>query len=126
MTAESVYYLTMADLYAVARDAIGDYQLRDPGLLASALARPQATVFGVGAYPTVLSKAASLLHSLANNRPLVDGNKRLAIASAMVFLARNGIDIATFNEELAYDLVITVASSEVDEVSELLGRTLAG
>lgn len=119
MTAEPVYYLTMADLYTIAYGAVGNYHIRDPGLLSSAVARPQATVFGTDAYPTLLSKAASLLHSIANNHPLVDGNKRLAITATMVFLARNGVDIATLDEELAYDLVIAVASSEVDEVAEI-------
>ncbi|WP_405180574.1 type II toxin-antitoxin system death-on-curing family toxin [Nocardia sp. NBC_01377] len=119
MTEPSVYYLTMADLRAIASDAAGDYALRDPGLLASAAARSQATVFGADAYPTLWEKAAALLHSIASNHPLIDGNKRLAIVAAVVFLARNGIDVDHLNEDRAYDLMIAVAKSESAEVADI-------
>ena len=56
---------------------VGDY-----GLIDSALARPRASVFGQGAYPDLHLKVAALLHSLARNHALVDGNKRLAWTSA--------------------------------------------
>ncbi|MET7772835.1 type II toxin-antitoxin system death-on-curing family toxin [Nocardia sp. NPDC005366] len=109
----------MADLRAIAHDAAGDYALRDPGLLASAAARPQATIFGADAYPTLWEKAAALLHSIAGNHPLVDGNKRLAIVAAIVFLARNGIDVDHLDEDRAYDLMIAVAKSELCEVADI-------
>ncbi|ONM49573.1 hypothetical protein B0T44_15215 [Nocardia donostiensis] len=119
MTATPIYYLTMADLRAIASDVVGEYIVRDPGLLASAVARPQTTVFGADAYSTEWDKAGALLHSNAKNHPLIDGNKRLAIAAGMIFLARNGIDIADLDEDLAYDMMIAVASSELDEVADI-------
>lgn len=51
--------------------------IRDIGLLGSAVARPQTTVFGQDAYPDLWSKAAALLQSIVNNHALIDGNKRL-------------------------------------------------
>ncbi|MFT4044407.1 MAG: Fic family protein, partial [Gordonia sp. (in: high G+C Gram-positive bacteria)] len=63
----------------------------DEGLLAAAITRPQTTIFGLDAYPTQWDKAAALMHSLANNQALVDGNKRTAWASAWLFLAINAV-----------------------------------
>lgn len=64
---------------------LDEVALRDRGLLASAAARPQTTVFGEDAYPSFAEKAAALMHSLARNHPLVDGNRRLAWAATRVF-----------------------------------------
>lgn len=67
-------YLTLPELIHVAERTLGSpVPVRDPGLLQSALARPQATAFGVDAYATLEEKAAALLHSLARNHALVDG-----------------------------------------------------
>ncbi|MFC4124445.1 type II toxin-antitoxin system death-on-curing family toxin [Nocardia rhizosphaerae] len=125
MTDAEIYYLTDTDLRAIADDVAGQHTVRDAGLLASAAARPQATVFGADAYPTLWEKSAALLHSIAANHPLVDGNKRLAIAAAIVFLARNGIETTALDEDLAYDLMIDVASGEVDEVATIATRLIA-
>ena len=80
----------MAELMHVANRTLGaPAPVRDHGLLESALARPQASVFGEDAYPTLEEKAAALLHSLARNRALIDGNKRLALAATFTFLGIN-------------------------------------
>ena len=63
----------------------GKTGIRDPGLLQSALARPQT-----GYYETLSLQAAALLQSLAQNHPFVDGNKRVAIALPIIFLKLNG------------------------------------
>ncbi|MGK8555022.1 type II toxin-antitoxin system death-on-curing family toxin [Nocardia gipuzkoensis] len=119
MTTDPVYYLTVADLHVIARDAVGNYLVRDHGLLASAAARPQTTVFGTDAYPTLFDKGAALLQSIAGNDPLVDGNKRLAIAAAVVFLGRNGISMDRLDEDRAYKLMMSVASGAMDEVADI-------
>ena len=67
-------YLTLPELLYVAERAIGDVQVRDVGLLEAALARPQATAFGKDAYPELAEKAAAVMHSLARNHALIDGN----------------------------------------------------
>src|SRR5947208_227305 len=109
----------MADMYAIAADVVGNFVMRVPGLLSSALARPATVVFGVEAYPSLWEKAAALLHSLTCNHPLFDGNKRLGLAGAMVFLARNGVSIDALDEDAAYDLMIAVASGELDDVPKI-------
>ena len=113
-------YLTLAELLHVAERTLGEVLVRDYGLLESALARPQTSVFGNDAYPTIEQKAAALLHSLARNHALVDGNKRLALAGTVAFLGVNGRRLTLDNDE-AYDLVISVATGEVDDVSVIAG-----
>ncbi|MBF5001168.1 type II toxin-antitoxin system death-on-curing family toxin [Nocardia sp. BSTN01] len=125
MTEPSIYYLTMADLRAIGGDAVGPFSLRDPGLLASAIARPQATIFGADAYPTIWEKASALLHSIAGNHPLIDGNKRLAVSAAVVFLARNGIDVDRLDEDHTYDLMIEVAKGQLVEIADIAARLVA-
>ena len=82
-------YLTLPELLNLA-ERLGTPAVRDYGLLDSALARPQSSVFGQDAYPDVWQKAAALMESIARNHGLVDGNKRLAWYAAWVFLHLNG------------------------------------
>ena len=112
-------FLDLEDLLHIVRRALGaEPVVRDHGLLESALARPQASAFGADAYPSIEEKAAALLHSLARNHALVDGNKRLALAATIAFLGINDRRL-TFSNDEAYDFVIAVASGELDEVSPI-------
>ena len=85
----------------------------DVGLLGSAVARPQTTVGGQDAYPTIWLKAAALLQSIVNNHALVDGNKRLGWLATAVFLELDDASVAGATNDDVYDLVITVASTKV-------------
>jgi death-on-curing protein len=114
-----VIYLTLAELLHIAERTLGtEPPVRDHGLLESALARPRASVFGRDAYPTIDEKAAALLHSLARNHALVDGNKRLALAALIAFYGVNGRRLTLTNDD-AYDLVINVASGALDTVGDI-------
>ena len=119
-------YLTLDELLVIAARVIdGEVALRDAGLLESAAARPQTTVFGADAYPDLHSKSAALLISICKNHALVDGNKRLALAATIVMLGVNGWVLTMTNDE-AYDLVIAVASGDLNEVPEVADRLRAG
>lgn len=112
-------FLGLEDLLHVACRTLGhDPEVRDYGLLEAALARPQASALGEDAYPDLHTKAAALLHSLARNHALIDGNKRLALAGTIAFLGINGQQVTLTNDE-AYELVIAVATGETDEVTEI-------
>jgi len=120
-----VIYLTLPELLHVAGRVLGpEVAVRDYGLLEAALARPQATAFGQDAYPSIDAKTAALLHSLARNHALIDGNKRLGLAAMIAFCGLNGRRLTLTNEQ-AYDLVIKVAAGELDQVEEI-GATLQG
>ena len=114
-------HLDLEDLLHIAQRTLGQFQMRDVGLLESASARAQATAFGRDAYPTVHAKAAALLHSVARNHPLVDGNKRLALAATIAFYGVNGLRLTLSNDE-AYELVVAVAAGELDDVQQIAER----
>jgi death-on-curing protein len=120
-----INFLTVEDVLVIARIAIGSTpRLRDAGLLDSACHRPAATVFGEDAYPTLLLKAAALLHSLTANHPFIDGNKRTAWLSTVVFLRDNGAEVIAPD---AYDgeitaLVLEIAAGTLREVGDIADR----
>jgi death on curing protein len=112
-------YLTVEQALRIARSAVGGpIYVRDVGLLEAAVHRPRTSVLGQDAYPDLFAKAAALLHSLARNHPLVDGNKRLAWLATYVFLAKNDVVLDPGDDE-AYDLVVAVAAGRIDEVSDI-------
>jgi len=108
-----VDYLTIEDLLEIAAGVLDDVAVRDRGLLASAAGRPQTSVFGEDAYPTLAEKAAALMHSIARNHALVDGNKRLAWAATRVFCLLNDTDLV-FEIDDAEALVLAVATGDLD------------
>ena len=118
-----IEYLDLDDLVDVARHAVGeDVSVRDFGLIESALARPRASVFGEDAYPDLHLKAAALMHSLARNHALVDGNKRLSWTGCRTFLAINGQWIDAPEDE-RFDFVIQVATdgeAQLEQIAEQL------
>ena len=115
-------YLSYSELLHVAGRAMGEAPVvRDAGLLEAAAARPQTSVFGADAYPTLEQKAAALAHSIARNHALVDGNKRLALAGLIAFLGVNGRRLTLTNHD-AYDLIIAIATGELDDISALAER----
>lgn len=119
-------YLTLHELLHVADRAIhGEVVVRDLGLLESALARPRATAFGEDAYASLDEKAAALVHSLARNHALVDGNKRLALAGLIAFLGVNGRRLSLTNDE-AYDFIMAVASGEMTDLDDITARVREG
>ncbi len=109
----AIDFLDIHDLLEIGKSLIPDFQVRDIGLLEAAAARPQTSVYGSSAYESFELKAAALMHSLARNHPLVDGNKRLAWAAIRTFCLLNNYDI--FNDvDSAERIVIGVATGELD------------
>ena len=110
---------TVAAVKAIHREALaahgGSAGLREPGLLESAVAAPQATMMGVPLFTDPLEIAAAYLFYLCRNHPFVDGNKRTALATCLVFLSENGL---LPDEKLDTDawekLTMDVASSQLD------------
>lgn len=106
-------FLTLTDLLAIADGVLPGYQVRDLGLLGSAVMRPQTIVFGDLAYPTTPAQAAAILHSLVRNHALIDGNERLAWSAMRVFLELNGVTV-TYSVDDAETFVLTAARGEYD------------
>jgi death-on-curing protein len=90
----------------------GGQGVRDLGALQSALAMPRATFDDLRLHETVPEMAAAYLFHISQNHPLVDGNKRVALATALVFLWLNGFAVRA-SEDAVVDLAIGVASRRV-------------
>ncbi|MEU2350174.1 Fic family protein [Modestobacter sp. NPDC049651] len=118
--------LTVEDLVHVARRSVGgQVRVRDPGLLAAALARQEAWAFGEEVYPTVEEKAGALLHSLATTVPLVEGNRPFALAATLVYLAQQGRP-SVLSGEAAVELVTDICTGKLESVREVADRLRGG
>lgn len=117
-----MHYLTIDQVLEINAEMMGGrHALRDRALLESAVARPQASAFGVDAYPDLVSKAAALLHSLVLNHAFVDGNKRTAVLSTLVFVDLNGCEIRWDQQEaLKFLLRLADHQLELDDVIAFL------
>lgn len=110
-----IAFLTLADIMDIHRDQIQKYGgqsgLRDYGLLSSAVAMAEASFGGIYLHADLYEMAAAYLFHICANHPFIDGNKRTALATALVFLDINGI-IIDDSEELLYEIVMAVANGK--------------
>ncbi len=118
---DEIDFLTLQDLLELGNSIIGDFRVRDMGLLESAAARPKTSVFGEDAYPTFELKMAALMHSLARNHALIDGNKRIAWSAGRLFALMNGVDLK-MDIDVAEEMILQLARGElaVDELAKIL------
>lgn len=88
-----IYYLSEAEVIAINEEMVsqfgGLHGVRDLHLLRSAIGRPQMSVGFQDAYKTIFDKAAAMFHSIINNHPFLDGNKRTSLLTAITFLEKN-------------------------------------
>jgi len=91
----------------------GLHGVRDEGLLSSAVGAPQSTFGGKSPYADVVEIGAAYLYYLCRNHAFNDGNKRVAMAAAIVFLRLNGTETAADSEDWE-KLMLEVASSHLD------------
>jgi death-on-curing protein len=116
-------FLDRDDVLTAGAAAVGQIlTVSDYGLLDAAVARPRATVFGVDAYPDLLSKAAALMQSLARNHALADGNKRTAWAAAWTFLYINGIELGEFDVDDAEEFVNAVSTDAAMPIDSIAAK----
>ncbi len=92
----------------------GSAEIREEGLLDSALNAPFQTFSGTELYPTVSEKAARLGFGLIKNHPFVDGNKRIGVHTMLVFLMLNGIELEYQDKDLI-QLILDTASGGCDD-----------
>ncbi len=117
-------HLELDDLLHIAARVVDDVELGERRTPRVCACSSRATAFGADAYPTI-DKAGALLHSLALNHGLVDGNKRLALAGTIAFLGMNGWRLTLTNDE-AYDLVIDVIQGGLEDVAAIAARLAEG
>lgn len=97
----------------------GKIGVRDLGLLQSAVAAPQASFGGAWLQPTLPEMAAAYLFHLCQNHPFIDGNKRTAAVSMLVFLRLNDLT-PTFTEDELFSLTMLVAAGSLTKAEAAL------
>ncbi len=110
----------------IARDG-GLAGVRDVGLLASAVTMPQQVFGGQYVHEDLAAMAAAYLFHLAKNHAFLDGNKRVALASAIMFVRANGVR-ETVWEDAATEVTLAVASGDMtkDQLTAWFRKVLAG
>ncbi|HVZ58718.1 MAG TPA: type II toxin-antitoxin system death-on-curing family toxin [Patescibacteria group bacterium] len=120
-------YLTTAQVLAVHDQMVkrfgGSLDVRDLGLIESAVNRPQSTFDNEDLYPDIFLKAASLMHSLLKNHAFVDGKKRTAYSSCGVFFKINGYQLNNMHQEnLEFTMNIENNSISLEEIASWLRK----
>ena len=122
---DPIDYLDLHDLIEIGKSLIGNFRIRDEGLLESAAMRPQTTIYGQDAYPDFEEKVASLIHSLARNHALIDGNKRIAWSAGRIFCLMNGRDLKMPIDN-AEKMILDIAKGDIDvaEIAAILKKAI--
>jgi death-on-curing protein len=111
------YHLTVEVVQEIHSEAIGQFGgsdgIREMALLESAVAAPQASFGGESVYTDLAEVAAAYLFFLCCNHPFVDGNKRAALGSCIIFLRLNGVEPEP-DSQAWEDLTLDVAASRID------------
>lgn len=115
-----INFLTLAEMVDLHLEQIhtfgGSEGVRDMTLLQSAIAQPQASFGGQWLHEDLFEMAAAYAFHVCQNHPFIDGNKRAALASALVFLKLNGITITDPKNQL-YEAVMNVANGKLNKKS---------
>jgi death-on-curing protein len=116
-----IRYLSASDLYQLNFEVTdGQTLVRDLHLLNSTAARPAITLFGEEQFPTLVEKAAALLHALTYHHVFMDGNKRTGLRAVTLFLLVNGYEL-TWDPATQYDFILEIAQGRHD-VPEIAAR----
>jgi death on curing protein len=119
-TPDDCVHLTVEIAHEIHAEALKNFGglpgVRDEGLLASAVFAPQSTFGGKSPYADIIEVAAAYLFYLSGNHPFVDGNKRTAMAAAIVFLRLNGIETKPDSENWE-KLALDVAAGRIDRAT---------
>jgi len=128
---KGILHPTVEAVKAIHREVLqahgGSAGIRDEGLLDSAVAAPQATMMGKPMFKEPVEVAAAYLFYLCRNHPFIDGNKRTALATCLVFLSENGLlKQERLDTDVWEQLVLDVAASRIDreETTRRLGKVL--
>ncbi len=114
----TVKSLTLSEVLQILEDQIknygGIYGVRDINLLSSAIYMPESSFDGQYLHKTVPAMAAAYSFHICQNHPFIDGNKRAALASSLVFLDINRYDF-NCKEETLYTEIMNVAKGKINK-----------
>jgi len=111
-----IKFLTLSEVLLILEDQIrnygGIYGVRDTNLLSSAIYMPESTFGGKYLHETIPAMAAAYAFHICQNHPFIDGNKRVALASSLVFLDINEYEFICKNEIL-YNEIMDIAKGKI-------------
>jgi death-on-curing protein len=111
-------FLDLDDVLLIHREQLlrfgGGDGLRDQGLLESAIAMPKASFGGQFVHESPFAMAAAYAFHIAENQPFLDGKKRTAVPSAVVFLELHGY-VVVEPPSCFYDAMIAIAERRLDK-----------
>jgi death on curing protein len=125
-----IYFLTLEDVLTIHADQINRYGgrrgVRDQNLLLSAIAQPLSTFDGQYLHKTFYDKAAAYFFHISQNHPFIDGNKRVALVSTLMFLVMNDHAI-DYDENELEQLTYAVAKGKAskEEIARFLEKGLS-
>jgi len=112
---KTIKFLTLSEVLLILDDQIknygGMYGIRDINLLSSAIYMPESSFEGHYLHETIPAMAAAYAFHICQNHPFIDGNKRVALASSLVFLDINGYEL-NCKDEILYNKIMDVAKGE--------------
>ena len=115
---KDVLFLTLAEVIDIHSNQIRLYgglpRIRDINLLSSAIAMPHASFHGEYLHNDIYEMAAAYAFHIGKNHPFIDGNKRTALVSALVFLELNGISISDSQGKL-YDAMLDLSTGKLNK-----------
>lgn len=115
---KKILFLTLAEVIEIHNDQMQKYGghtgIRDINLLSSAVAMPYASFSGTFLHEDIYEMAAAYAFHIAQNHPFIDGNKRTALASALVFLEMNGVSLSDPEGKL-YGAMISLSSGKMNK-----------
>jgi len=125
MKNREIEFLTLAEIIEIHKNQISNYGgeegIRDISLLSSAIAMPKSAFEGNYLHKDLFEMAAAYIYHISQNHPFVDGNKRAALVSGLIFLDFNNIHINDPGEEL-YKMMMNTASGKMNKnrIAEIL------
>jgi len=115
---KDILFLTLAEVVDIHCNQMKLYGrlpgIRDINLLSSAIAMPHASFHGEYLHNDIYEMAAAYAFHIGKNHPFIDGNKRTALVSALVFLELNGISISDSQGKL-YDAMLDLSTGKLNK-----------
>ena len=115
---KKILFLTLAEVIEIHNDQMQKYSghagIRDINLLSSAAAMPYASFSGKFLHDDIYEMAAAYAFHISQNHPFIDGNKRTALSSALVFLEMNGVSLSD-PEGKIYEAMISLSAGKMNK-----------
>ncbi len=116
---QHITYLTIEDILVVADDHVGNYEILKEGQLQYLVEAVAATFGGIDLYPTLFQKAAVYAHHIISGHIFLDGNKRIGMHSAILFLRLNECSLKDNIVESIIELGLKIADGSITDIDTI-------